>query len=690
VDLEIPPPDDIPEVRATLEVDIDESAIGDRSLHSMSGTTVREQQSDAGDDELNPHALLTYGPTVYHTATNLIQRFDQHKPKLRQVLKGIDQPGSSTEVAFRKDVAAFQNAVLQLGEAFGGAVGLLNPDHVMEALFKQSRPSKASGSWRVTELMQLRNLAILVREVASTPIETDEMADKLSRLNVQFPLAFLDDFNMSEDSPAVMGNSYLQDDTFEVAFAIRLQTAVMEIQREFNSDGFDVGDFIHSSFYASAEDQDNLLAWDVNGLGSGDLGLLPSYANKMRAKIQLLISCVANDIQDIADGSEEGMQTLARNFPWSDFRVTLLRWAKLRMEEITASIDGANEVEGLMEEVRADLSRDDAFEPDGVASPPRSPTKQRVNVAAARYVDTHHKLNPPKSDNHRTQIRQPSVSVLPISPLRHTDGNANSNRSTQGDDDGAFQHIDEIEVARDPEIVELMGTIDENQRQRKENIRTQPAVTAGPAQRRKFVDEQADAERISNFDDATQQSPNQHRRPHSLGQTSPGKRKRIQTITEEYNVSDDDGYQTDSREVDMSQRRHEAPRLGPSPKKVRIHAPDCRRRDGSTQTAEAEEDERVVEYRYQKRIMSSQAARSSQSAPQRPRLQQGRSRWSPAEELRLEELISEHGCSWAYLKSIDVDGDNMFEGRDQVALKDKARNMKTQMIVYVLQLKSYA
>lgn len=51
---------------------------------------------------------------------------------------------------------------------------------------------------------------------------------------------------------------------------------------------------------------------------------------------------------------------------------------------------------------------------------------------------------------------------------------------------------------------------------------------------------------------------------------------------------------------------------------------------------------------------------------------QKRTRWSPADENRLIALIGQHGTSWATIESRG--GFQVIRG--QVALKDKARNMK--------------
>lgn len=62
----------------------------------------------------------------------------------------------------------------------------------------------------------------------------------------------------------------------------------------------------------------------------------------------------------------------------------------------------------------------------------------------------------------------------------------------------------------------------------------------------------------------------------------------------------------------------------------------------------------------------------------RPKRTQTRKPWSEEEIIRLQELINEHGLSWSLLKKMDEEhkGGQVLKDRDQVALKDKARNMK--------------
>lgn len=62
---------------------------------------------------------------------------------------------------------------------------------------------------------------------------------------------------------------------------------------------------------------------------------------------------------------------------------------------------------------------------------------------------------------------------------------------------------------------------------------------------------------------------------------------------------------------------------------------------------------------------------------------QSRSAWTGVETDMLHYLITEYGTSWKLLKNEDREQGNILEARDQVALKDKARNMKMDYLKYV-------
>ncbi len=65
---------------------------------------------------------------------------------------------------------------------------------------------------------------------------------------------------------------------------------------------------------------------------------------------------------------------------------------------------------------------------------------------------------------------------------------------------------------------------------------------------------------------------------------------------------------------------------------------------------------------------------------QAPTKVQTRRPWSDEETSTLIEYIMEHGTSYAFIKRLDEKDQNVLERRDQVVLKDKVRNIKTDYL----------
>ena len=167
---------------------------------------------------------------------------------------------------------------------------------------------------------------------------------------------------------------------------------------------------------------------------------------------------------------------------------------------------------------------------------------------------------------------------------------------------------------------------------------------------------------------------------------------RISPITD-LDTDSDEGFQrqlpstaTVQRRVKPATKRPAAESVRPqhrSPKKVRLQENvDARASNGR---ADVEPEEQQTElppsqaYEEYKRANKSAKERTAvvTKAPQK------RSAWTIAETDMLFYLITEHGTSWKLLKAEDSEQGHVLEARDQVALKDKARNMKMDYLKYV-------
>ena len=251
-------------------------------------------------------------------------------------------------------------------------------------------------------------------------------------------------------------------------------------------------------------------------------------------------------------------------------------------------------------------------------------------------------------------------------------------------EDDEIQLIEDREPSPTDRIIELEE--DGSREQDKENIPQRPEATL-KSNSRSFIDRQPNAKKI----------PFESQSASQQGSTVDPKSQRRQQIAEVENddedqpssPSEDEGFQVDNRK---NFRQPQIPVR--STKRV---APVAALRSSAKRTHHAQErqEERGVsagldpEYRNATRNASN-AAIPSQGEMYRtvntqskavtrvrlPKKTQVRRPWSEAETDRLIDLIEEHGISWAYIQSIDAGNGGVLGYRDQVALKDKARNIK--------------
>ncbi|GAD92322.1 Myb-like DNA-binding protein, putative [Paecilomyces variotii No. 5] len=230
-----------------------------------------------------------------------------------------------------------------------------------------------------------------------------------------------------------------------------------------------------------------------------------------------------------------------------------------------------------------------------------------------------------------------------------------------------------------------------------------------------FIDRQANARRVSpiNLDSATP----------SAGPSNLGKRKRAD------DGSEDDEFSQDHRAVDVQRKRAQKPAISPA-KRARFfdydasddgaemqlqstldeivrstsEAASSPQRPQASQERQTQAEDQSHHRSLIRDVMDRFPALSGQSKPRKPHQtsepkprsepkpvetrpaypdsSRTRRRWSNEENDRLIYLIENYGVSWAALKRKDdlmEDGPKL-EDRDQVQLKDRARNIKIEYI----------
>lgn len=251
-------------------------------------------------------------------------------------------------------------------------------------------------------------------------------------------------------------------------------------------------------------------------------------------------------------------------------------------------------------------------------------------------------------------------------------------------EDDEIHLIEGREPSPTTRIMELEN--EASREQDKENIpQGTEATLKNPS--RSFTDRQPNAKKITfESQSATQQGPT----------TDPRSRRRLHNAEVENehddqpsSPSEDEGFQEDNRknfrrlQISARSTKRAAPvAASRSPTKRIHHAPE--RQEAREESADLDPEYRDATRNASNAVIPSQGemyrtVNTQSKAVTRvrvPKKTQVRRPWSAAETNRLIDLIEEHGISWAYIRSVDAGDGGVLKYRDQVALKDKARNIK--------------
>ncbi len=269
----------------------------------------------------------------------------------------------------------------------------------------------------------------------------------------------------------------------------------------------------------------------------------------------------------------------------------------------------------------------------------------------------------PASDIQVASTAEPSArAVTPQREAYHDDGW----RPQEADDeDDERVPAQEVEEARMNRVLALRDRVEAESN--KENIVETQTNLQPPSGQRRLIDRQDNATRVAWDSQDTGSNPNASQAELDEGDDFQRQQPPINA--------------TSKRSLESSNKRtaNEPPRSqGPSPKRVRIREANGTRAQSIAQDRQSSRPppSQVEEY-----LAANAAAKERKAWQVKP--PQVRKGWTEEETERLLELIEEHGTSWALLKSEDSVAGNVLESRDQVALKDKARNMKLDYLKYV-------
>ena len=371
---------------------------GARSSFSISGTTAFSTYSEGEAADLDRDVIISDLPTLYNAAGELLRviaPLQADPAKLAEIVQETKKPGSVAA----KRLHGRERSFIGYQENFGNAHDYISSQTVMKSIFSaHTLPSRDSPSWRLIEILQTANLAWLAKWVVGAEQESSHTFDPLRTLDSAFPLDFLSSIFQSQSGSSaswMIGSSTLLTETFQIGLDIRTQLAVTVFARRHTERGFNHEQAVRDIFYnppeSDSSEDDKLRAWNINGLGSGEMGLLQEFDQQLLIRIATIKQCFLEDTQAIIDGNSSELSKLQARFPWSGFTVQVLDWVRRRNHELLSSIKKRGGVDAIVSNLKQEFDLDDSLIPTST-TPNRVPQRTtprvsvRKNTARTRYA----------------------------------------------------------------------------------------------------------------------------------------------------------------------------------------------------------------------------------------------------------------------------------------------------------------
>lgn len=673
-------------------------------------TTAYSSLSAADADDLDQDILTLQLKPLHDAADNIIRNIAplQFQTKaLGDSLMALRQPGNKLSKLF----ALCEEEFSVHRKHFGGSE-YIRPDVVEKALYRGTSLPTSPSRPRIDELIQKADLATLLILVVGVDRDNTIAWNAIRRLDKSFPSPFISSFlEPNEDGasgPLGIGESRLLDKTAQLGIAIRTQLTIMHFSKVAERGSFDPDEELLNIWSESTNlNTPNIIrGWEAASLGGKGYRLSENHLTMVESRINEIREFFAEDTQSVEHDDVVDLEQLSSYFPWHDFVVEVVDWIRLRNHEISRAIQGRGGVDKILRALEREI--DDTNEPESqpsertpakkVATPIKSALKGSAKKSPAQreYVSRKAVEYAEANGDNRSwnDLYKRSWKDIAAFNRRVSGGRTTTAMGARPPVATAPELITDVDDWRPTNVDEEMEAVEAgpstvpvrpNRLEQveiqdeliKENRRSQAASTLG---RPRFIDAQNNAERVE-WSEATQPRSSAL---HQTSQTRRGKRP-AQAIEEEEEVeaTQDVGFEQDQRVIDESRRKQapiaarRRPIGSPPAKKVRIAQSEDADYNPSPQL-DSEEEERLATATSIPPSSTISYGAVKSMAKDFTRLKapkvQTRTRWTQEEENYLLDAIVEHGCSWARIK--DQDSGGVLGARDQVGLKDKARNMK--------------
>lgn len=495
-------------------------------------------------------------------------------------------------------------------------------------------------------------------------------------------------------------------DTFDVALAIRTQVAITLLRDA--SLGDDSGadpDVILRDIFLNSErtpvSREILRTWS----GAEDLQdeaglLLEEFVSKTITRMSDIHGCFRDDDKALSSGDYVDFDRLEKAFPWDYFVQKVNLWAFARQKEFVAEINRDDGILKVVDELNQRIERKDAQTVQDAAQHSLSPS-----AANTMNIDTEANTsiiqNPSallKQMRHSSGGRfpQPSSSIVPraeptTSALPMRNDNSSPVKQPQQTISRLVGGIPGMEQPKQPHKRSLLdrqagavrlAEIDvfgpatqDSVRQTSEAVA--PVLSATPASQGTFqTDTRPTNTRIHKAREAVRAraaSPQSAQAPSELPQVAQVP-VRSTASPAANSVQASAAHTVAKSPSKAASKKRPCPTDGDDTKDgTYAPAPTGRpltEEDGPDGSGDADIAPGDVPPATDFQSIQRNVKRARTVGPQK------REAWSPAEENALIYYIKKHRTSWTTMMDDDADGFQLLQSRGQVALKDKARNMK--------------
>ncbi|KAF2645140.1 hypothetical protein P280DRAFT_391931 [Massarina eburnea CBS 473.64] len=679
------------------------------ALSEMSGTTAISSFSMVQAEMLEGRLIMRHLPRLHEATSDFLDHLVPDEPGLDHLQKHMRNDEKRInymqmpDSTFTIDYNDF-DGVLSLHLAhFRGDHQYIYPRAIHTALFG-SNHNVAASQTGLDLIIYQANLAIITKDMIHTDRSSKTAWDSIRGLEYHFPALFLADLDPNVDaSTSVSGDSALLQETFALALDLRTQLAILWLIRRSNDDEFDfdpdgvLADVFLRGSVGVDGDTRTVRGWGVPALGGEDAPLPEAFSDQVVERCKELRKYCEEPT--LGEGGID-LDGIGAAFPWRLSIIRLLSWARLRKAELRRSLANMGGIGAIREKIQSQIQKPGPVEEPAPAprSSPRKKRPSRTSFGNRRRslkkfdpladVDAH-VINTLRGKERPSNVQtldgaqdqdqaQPETEPEPSTSEALQTVEKHPQPAAQDEEDSWVTIVNEtleLEQATAPSqppksTQEILDILKQPPKTGKENRMRSNLFERQPgAVRHDFGDGFSNGHA-----DESQPKAGPSRQPHQPQASNPKKRSRPVDSDSE----DEAAFEKDSRPAKVQQQREKAKRVRIAPPSS--SAPPRAARNGSVAPAANKpvattftaEPLPAETFAFKKTL-----ARDSS----RPKPRKQKQVWTPAQEDALVAYMTQFPHQYArILKHDEAEGEGVLEGRTQVQLKDKVRNMAITMI----------